>query len=121
MEAAFMGEDEVIRSGDLEIRPGQFCALAAGELLPLTARELALLTALARRAGRIVSRQELTAAVWHKAWDRSDRSVDVYVAKLRAKLERALPEWRYIHTHFGFGYRFSAEPSHLFHTRATGP
>jgi DNA-binding response OmpR family regulator len=35
--------------------------------------------------------------------------VDVYVHKLRAKLERALPEWRFIHTHFGLGYRFAAE------------
>jgi hypothetical protein len=39
-----------------------------------------------------------------------DRSVDVFVRKLRQKLERASPEWRYIHTHFGIGYRFAAEP-----------
>ena len=38
-----------------------------------------------------------------------DRSVDVYVRKLRVKLEEALPGWRFIHTHFGFGYRLSAE------------
>jgi DNA-binding response OmpR family regulator len=43
------------------------------------------------------------------------------VHKLRAKLEAALPEWRFIHTHVGFGYRFSSEPSHAFHTPATGP
>jgi DNA-binding winged helix-turn-helix (wHTH) protein len=39
-----------------------------------------------------------------------DRSVDVFVRKLRQKLERASPDWRYIHTHFGIGYRFAAEP-----------
>ena len=39
-----------------------------------------------------------------------DRSVDVFVRKLRQKLERASPGWRYIHTHFGIGYRFAAEP-----------
>ena len=39
-----------------------------------------------------------------------DRSVDVFVRKLRQKLERASPSWRYIHTHFGIGYRFAAEP-----------
>jgi DNA-binding winged helix-turn-helix (wHTH) protein len=39
-----------------------------------------------------------------------DRSVDVFVRKLRQKLERASPGWRYIHTHFGIGYRFTAEP-----------
>ena len=39
-----------------------------------------------------------------------DRSVDVFVRKLRQKLERASPGWRYIHTHFGIGYRFDAQP-----------
>jgi DNA-binding winged helix-turn-helix (wHTH) protein len=42
---------------------------------------------------------------------RGDRSVDVFVRKLRQKLEKASPEWRYIHTHFGIGYRFAAEPT----------
>lgn len=41
---------------------------------------------------------------------RNDRSVDVFVSKLRRKLEHASPGWRYIHTHFGVGYRFAAEP-----------
>jgi DNA-binding winged helix-turn-helix (wHTH) protein len=40
---------------------------------------------------------------------RGDRSVDVFVRKLRQKLEKASPRWRYIHTHFGIGYRFAAE------------
>jgi hypothetical protein len=39
-----------------------------------------------------------------------DRAVDVFVRKLRQKLERAAPGWRYIHTHFGIGYRLEAEP-----------
>ena len=42
---------------------------------------------------------------------KGDRSVDVYVHKLRDKLEAALPDWRYIHTHLGFGYRLAAEPA----------
>jgi len=37
-----------------------------------------------------------------------DRSVDVFVRKLRRKLESASPGWRYVHTHFGVGYRFDA-------------
>jgi DNA-binding winged helix-turn-helix (wHTH) protein len=41
---------------------------------------------------------------------RGDRSVDVFVRKLRTKLEKLSPEWRYVHTHFGVGYRFAAEP-----------
>jgi DNA-binding response OmpR family regulator len=44
-----------------------------------------------------------------------DRSIDVYVHKVRVKLEDALPQRRFIHTHVGFGYRFAAEPSHAFH------
>ena len=110
---------EVIRAGRLEIRPDEFVALADGQRLELTARELSLLAALARRGGRIVSRAELYAVVWNRQFRKDDRSVDVYVRKLRAKLETALPEWRFIHTHFGFGYRFKPEPSQLFHTRAT--
>jgi hypothetical protein len=40
---------------------------------------------------------------------RGDRSVDVFVRKLRQKLEKVSPDWRYIHTHFGVGYRFTPE------------
>lgn len=75
---------------------------------------------LARRSGRVVAREELYAVVWGRPYRRQERSVDVYVRKVRAKLEAASPEWRFIHTHFGFGYRFSPEPlSQLFHMRAT--
>ena len=48
-----------------------------------------------------------------------DRTIDVYVRKLRVKLEDALPDWAFIHTHVGFGYRFSPERSHDFHMDAT--
>jgi DNA-binding response OmpR family regulator len=110
---------EVLREGDLEVRPSEFLALAGGRPLALTARELSLLAALARRRGRIVSREELYAVVWGRPFRKEERSVDVYVRKLRGKLERALPDQRFIHTHFGFGYRFHHEPSQLFHTDAT--
>jgi len=117
-------QDEVIRAGELEIRPGEYLALAGGRVLALSVREVQLLAALARRSGRIVPRDELYATVWGSELRTQDRSVDVYVHKLRAKLARALPEWRFIHTHFGFGYRFEAEPSTHFsqdgHRRVTG-
>jgi DNA-binding response OmpR family regulator len=100
---------EVLREGLLEIRPAEFLALADGRPLALTVRELQLLCALARRGGRIVSRQELYVVVWNRPLRPDDRSVDVYVRKLRKKLEDALPGWCFIHTHFGFGYRFAAE------------
>jgi DNA-binding response OmpR family regulator len=106
MEAATAGK--VIRAGLLEIRPQEFMALVAGRLLPLTVRELELLTALAERQGRIVSREELHAVVWGGPYRKSDRSVDVYVGRLRQKLSAALPGSEFIHTHFGFGYRFTS-------------
>jgi len=95
-----------LRAGDLEIRPGEFTAIAGDRRLCLTARELDLLTALVEREGRIVSREELYRTVWGEHYRKSDRSVDVYVARLRHKLQDALPGRRLIHTHFGFGYRF---------------
>ncbi|MEA2478181.1 MAG: hypothetical protein QOJ07_103 [Thermoleophilaceae bacterium] len=110
---------DALRAGQIEIQPERFAAYVGGRRLDLTARELALLTALARREGRIVTRAELFATVWQRPYRPEDRSVDVYVRKLRAKLDRAQPDWSFIHTHFGFGYRFAPEPSHLFHNGAT--
>lgn len=120
---------QVLRSGSIEIRPSEFVALAGDRRLDLTARELDLLTALVERQGRIVSREELYETVWHEPYRKSDRSVDVYVAKLRHKLDAALPGTRFIHTHFGFGYRLeqaSEQPlpkgsSHRFHIPETSP
>jgi DNA-binding response OmpR family regulator len=110
---------EVIKAGELEIRPSEFLALAGGRALTLSVRELELLAALGRREGRVVPREELYQTVWGVPMRASDRSVDVYVHKLRAKLANVLPEWQFIHTHFGFGYRFQPEPSQRFHKTAT--
>lgn len=111
---------EILRVGRLEVRPADYLARVDGQPLDLTVRELNLLAALARRRGRIVSREELYDAVWHRPLRAHDRSVDVYVRKLRTKLRAALPGWVFIHTHFGFGYRFEPEPaSQVFHTPAT--
>jgi DNA-binding response OmpR family regulator len=114
---------ETLRIGQLEIRPDEFVALCDGRPLTLAPREFALLTELARRHGRIVSREELFDAVWHRPFRRDDRSVDVYVRKLRAKLARVRPDVDYIHTHFGFGYRLepeqSSELSRLLHNKVT--
>jgi len=107
MEAAIEGRE--LRAGELEVRPREFLATVAGSPLNLTSRELELLTALVQRSGRIVSREELYVAVWGEPYRRSDRSVDVYVGKLRQKLDDVLPGRRFIHTHFGFGYRFEPQ------------
>jgi DNA-binding response OmpR family regulator len=100
---------EVIEVGPLEIRPEEYLARAQGRTLTLSIRELRLLTELARRADRIMAREELFRLVWGREMRPGDRLVDVYVRKLRVKLQRALPGWRFIHTHFGFGYRLAAE------------
>jgi len=86
-------------------------ALAGGHTLMLSGRELHLLLELARRAGRIVERDELSRLAWGRPLRHGDRSVDVYVRKLRVKLEQASPGWRFIHTHVGFGYRLAPERS----------
>src|SRR3954467_7700878 len=111
---------EVLKAGELEIRAMEHLARARGRALSLSVRELELLAALARREGRIVPREELYETGWGVPWRAQDRCVDVYVHKLRTKLAVALPEWGFIHTHFGFGYRFQPEPSHLFHSSRTG-
>jgi DNA-binding response OmpR family regulator len=113
--------DEVIRAGTLEIRPRQGLVLAGGQALTLSVREFGLLVALARRDGDIVSRHDLYAAVWGARLRSGDRSIDVYIHKLRAKLENAQPSWRFIHTHVGFGYRFTPERSPLVDLPATRP
>ena len=113
------GPREIITAGELEIRPTEYLAIAGGRALSLSVREIDLLAALARRQDRIVPREELYSTVWGAPLRATDRSVDVYVHKLRTKLATALPDWRFIHTHFGFGYRFAPESSRPFHNSAT--
>lgn len=101
---------EVLEVGPLRIMPGEHLARADGRALMLSIRELRLLAEMARREDHIVTREELFRLVWGREMRTRDRSVDVYVRKLRVKLEAALPAWAFIHTHFGLGYRLSAEP-----------
>jgi DNA-binding response OmpR family regulator len=103
-------------AGELEIRLGEGLVLATGRALTLSVREFELLVAMAQRAGAIVTREELYGAVWGQELRAGDRSVDVYVSKLRGKLEVAMPDRRFIHTHPGFGYRFQPQPSRDVHT-----
>jgi DNA-binding response OmpR family regulator len=96
-------------AGRLEIRPEEHAALVDGKPLSLTMRELQLLTTLASHPQRIMTREELYSQVWGCPPRHADRSVDVYVSRLRSKLGDALPEQRLIHTHNGIGYRFSPD------------
>jgi DNA-binding response OmpR family regulator len=99
-----------VAAGDLEIRSDRFQAFVEGRSVDLTRREFELIELLAGSEGRVLEREEIYQRVWGYAMARGDRSVDVFVRKLRQKLEKASPDWRYIHTHFGVGYRFAAEP-----------
>src|SRR5688500_1078914 len=90
-----------VYAGRLEIRPAEHAALVDGRPLTLTVRELQLLTRLAQNAERVLTREELYSQVWGREYRKSDRSVDVYVGRLRSKLDRALPGRRFIHTHSG--------------------
>jgi DNA-binding response OmpR family regulator len=102
-------EDSPTTAGELTIRPDQFDAFAGDEPAGLSRKEYELLRQLASAEGRVLEREVIYQRVWGYAMVRGDRSVDVFVRKLRNKLERISPEWRYVHTHFGVGYRFAAE------------
>jgi DNA-binding response OmpR family regulator len=119
--AAVPDHPDTLYAGELEIRLGEGLVLATGRALTLSVREFDLLAAMARRLGAIITREELYASVWGGELRAGDRSVDVYVSKVRGKLERAMPDRRFIHTHPGFGYRFQPEPSRNVHMEATLP
>ena len=97
-------------AGELEIRPDRFQAYVGGESLELTRREFELLEALAEHSGTVLEREDIYQRVWGYSMIHGDRSVDVFVRKLRSKLQRRSPGWEYIHTHFGIGYRFDPKP-----------
>jgi len=109
--ASIPGSAHTIYAGELEIGLDDGLVLASGRALTLSVREFELLAAMAQRIGAIVTREELYATVWCGQLRPGDRSVDVYVSKLRGKLETAMPDRRFIHTHTGFGYRFQPQPS----------
>jgi DNA-binding response OmpR family regulator len=102
-------DDATVAAGELAIRPDRFDAYVAGQAASLSRKEYELLCLLATVEGRVLEREEIYQRVWGYTMVRGDRSVDVFVRKLRHKLERLSPGWRYVHTHFGVGYRFAAE------------
>ncbi len=102
-------DDQPLTAGDLTIRPDRFDAYVGDEPAGLSRKEYDLLRQLASVDGRVLEREVIYQRVWGYAMVRGDRSVDVFVRKLRNKLECVSPNWRYVHTHFGVGYRFAAE------------
>jgi DNA-binding response OmpR family regulator len=100
---------QTLTFGNLELRPDEMQALVAGTRVGLTVREFQLLAVLADREDRVVRRPEIYRQVWGGEMKHRDRAVDVFVRKVRTKLAAVAPEWAYIHTHFGIGYRFAPE------------
>jgi len=104
-------ESGPIVTAELEIRADQFQAFVGSTSLDLTRREFELLHLLAEAKGQVLERETIYQRVWGYAMAHGDRSVDVFIRKLRQKLEKHSPNWGYIHTHFGVGYRFDPEPA----------
>jgi DNA-binding response OmpR family regulator len=100
--------DDAIQVGEVTIRPDLYQAFVGESSLELTAREFEILQLLSQ-SDRVLRREEIYERVWGYAMAHGDRSVDVFVRKLRQKLRTASPQWSYIHTHFGVGYRLAAE------------
>src|SRR5581483_4713205 len=101
--------EATIEAGEIAIRPDRFDAYVGENPAGLSRKEYELLVQLAQADGRVLEREDIYQRVWGYTMVRGDRSVDVFVRKLRQKLERISPSWRYVHTHFGVGYRFAAE------------
>jgi DNA-binding response OmpR family regulator len=100
---------EVRTIANVEIRPEELQVLAEGTRVGLTVREFEVFWVLVERFDRVVPRPEIYELVWGGKMPYRDRSVDVFVRKVRRKLAACAPEWTFIHTHFGIGYRFAPE------------
>jgi two-component system, OmpR family, response regulator len=101
---ASLGDPAPLVAGDLRLDLRARQALRRDVQVALTAREFELLTFLVRRAGRVVSKQEILAGVWDDAFEGDPNVVEVYVARLRRKLDEPRGPRR-IETVRGMGYR----------------
>lgn len=96
----------VIRTDDIEIDGGAMVLTVKGNQVPTTATEFRLLEYLASHPGRVFTRDQLLDAVWRDTAFVTPRSVDVYVRRIREKIEPNPDEPRYLRTVRGAGYRF---------------
>lgn len=98
-----------IRSGELLVDVTRYDAMAGGHSAGMTTREFEVFALLAENAGRVLTREDIYAGVWGSDTPSGDRSVDIFVSRIRLKLKRLSPNWSYLHTHVGLGYRFEAQ------------
>jgi len=101
---------EPIEAEELRIDPPNVQAYLDGASIELTPTEFRLLYALALERGRVVTRDELLQRIWGRRQTRRDRTVDVFVRKLREKVDRRASRHTFIHTRYGVGYKLEAEP-----------
>jgi DNA-binding response OmpR family regulator len=97
---------EVLRIGDLEIDASSMTVQVQGRAVLTTVREFRLLEYLATHCGRVLTRDQLLDAVWKETPFVTPRSIDVYVRRLREKIEANPRHPRYLKTLRGIGYRF---------------
>ncbi len=96
----------IVKAGDIEIDSGGMTLTVRGQLTQTTATEFRLLEYLARHPGRVFTRDQLLDAVWRDTHYVTPRSVDVYVRRIREKIEQNPDDPRYLRTVRGAGYRF---------------
>ncbi len=111
-ERAVLEASDTIEAGDLVIEPSQLRVTVAGEPARLRLKEFQLLLALAREAGKLMTRQHLSRAVWGYDHLASSRTIDVHIRRLRQAIEDG-SGYTYIHTVHGVGYRFEPLPAEL--------
>lgn len=97
---------EVLRLGDLEIDVSSMTVQVGGRNVLTTVREFRLLEYLAAHRGRVLTRDQLLDAVWKETPFVTPRSIDVYIRRLREKIERDPRHPQYLKTLRGIGYRF---------------
>jgi DNA-binding response OmpR family regulator len=97
---------EAIEVEELRIDPREVQAFVNGESADLTPTEFRLLYALALEQGRVVTRDELLQRLWGRRETHRDRTVDVFVKKLREKLDKHASKHTFIQTRYGVGYKF---------------
>jgi DNA-binding response OmpR family regulator len=101
---------EAVEIEELRIDPREVQAYVNGESADLTPTEFRLLYALALEAGRVVTRDELLQRIWGRRETHRDRTVDVFVRKLREKIDKRSTDHTFIQTRYGVGYKLEAEP-----------
>jgi two-component system alkaline phosphatase synthesis response regulator PhoP len=101
---------EPIELEELRIDPREVQAYVDGQSAELTPTEFRLLHTLALERGRVVTRDELLQRVWGRRETHRDRTVDVFVRRLREKIDGRASRHSFIQTRYGVGYRLEPEP-----------